>query len=388
MIKPIEEILEKIELPESAYTKAIERYKAIGDWLGRSDSKVSVFNPHIGPQGSFNIGTAIKPIRSDEYDLDLYCALKDGLNVNNTTQEQLKNIVGEELKAYAKAQGIKSPVGEKRRCWRIDYADGVSFHIDILPAIPHSLHRREKVQALMLESGQSEQIAKNVSELTMAITDNSDQMKYSTLNDDWPLSNPEGFAIWFRQQMEKSPQYLNERAMVLNAAKIEDVPIYRWKTPLQKVVQLLKRHRDVMFENKPDSQPISIIITTLAARAYSGEADVSLALTNVLGSMLDLLAPTEPIVPNPVNPAEDFADKWNEEAHKHDNLRDNFRLWVRQASSDFASILNASNTSDVADLTRQALDVKLEKLHVSPAIVTARSTKKISSDSASPWLGR
>jgi hypothetical protein len=37
-------------------------------------------------------------------------------------------------------------------------------------------------------------------------------------------------------------------------------------------------HRDRMFENDPDGKPISVIITTLAARAYGGETDVYSAL--------------------------------------------------------------------------------------------------------------
>ena len=60
------------------------------------------------------------------------------------------------------------------------------------------------------------------------------------------------------------------------------MPAYKEKkSPLQRVVQILKRHRDLMF-NGDESKPISIIITTLAARAYNKETDVLDALVNVV----------------------------------------------------------------------------------------------------------
>lgn len=43
---------------------------------------------------------------------------------------------------------------------------------------------------------------------------------------------------------------------------------------LQRIVQILKRHRDIMF-NGDEDKPISIIITTLASRAYRGETNLS-----------------------------------------------------------------------------------------------------------------
>ena len=48
-----------------------------------------------------------------------------------------------------------------------------------------------------------------------------------------------------------------------NKLEIEDVPTYRVKTPLQMAIQLLKRHRDIYFQNNNENAPISIIITTL-----------------------------------------------------------------------------------------------------------------------------
>tara|TARA_R110002072_G_scaffold5527_1_gene35280 strand:+ start:4196 stop:5383 length:1188 start_codon:yes stop_codon:yes gene_type:complete len=386
--KIVDEIIEKIELPESAYEKASERYHSIGKWLGRNGSNLARFDPHIGPQGSFNVGTATRPPQSDDYDLDLYCLLESELSVDNVSQDQLKSMVGDELEAYLKANSVSEPLAEKRRCWRIEYADGVSFHIDILPGIPHASVRRDQILSLMLEAGSIEKdLAENLSDKTMAITDTNDA-DYLEISGAWPTSNPEGFAIWFRQQMKRSSAYLSERVVALNAASIDEIPVYRWKTPLQKAVQLLKRHRDVMFKTAPDSKPISIIITTLAAQAYGGESDVSSALKNILASMRGYINEIKPLVPNPVNPSEDFADKWYDPGHSEHNLEENFKNWVRQAALDVERILSAGHSSDVADLVSTAFEVKLKarKVPAAPAIVTSRSPDRISRDSASPWL--
>ena len=56
-------------------------------------------------------------------------------------------------------------------------------------------------------------------------------------------------------------------------ATIEEVPTYELKTPLQRAIQLLKRHRDVMFADNPEVAPISMILTNLSGRAYNGEEE-------------------------------------------------------------------------------------------------------------------
>ena len=57
-------------------------------------------------------------------------------------------------------------------------------------------------------------------------------------------------------------------------------------------------------------KPISIIITTLAAQAYRGETDLQETTLGLLDRMLGLINHETLRVPNPVNPEEDFADKW------------------------------------------------------------------------------
>ena len=93
----LKRILEKIELPDGAYEKADKRYQDIGEWLHRPDSSCAEYDPHVFSQGSFRLGTAIKPDSDDEYDLDMGCNLRNGLSKCLITQEQLKHHIGNEL---------------------------------------------------------------------------------------------------------------------------------------------------------------------------------------------------------------------------------------------------------------------------------------------------
>lgn len=70
-----------------------------------------------------------------------------------------------------------------------------------------------------------------------------------------------------------------------------------------------------MFESNPDDKPISIIITTLAAKAYNGEAGVYDAMNRILATMSTFIKVEDGkyYMPNQSSPQENFADQWNSE---------------------------------------------------------------------------
>jgi hypothetical protein len=89
--------------------------------------------------------------------------------------------------------------------------------------------------------------------------------------------------------------------------------------PLQWVIQAMKRHRDLVFQGqKSVDAPISVIITTLAAKAYQGERDVLDALKSITARMLDQFddGAGRSVVLNPILPSENFADKWALKPHR------------------------------------------------------------------------
>ena len=82
----LEKILEAIELPEGAYEKAEKRYKDLGEWLQREESTCVDFDPHVFPQGSFRLGTANRPYKDEEYDLDMGCNLRRAISMSSATK--------------------------------------------------------------------------------------------------------------------------------------------------------------------------------------------------------------------------------------------------------------------------------------------------------------
>jgi hypothetical protein len=143
---------------------------------------------------------------------------------------------------------------------------------------------------------------------------------------------------------------LTEEKRILAAQrhmKIEDVPDYSVKTPLQRAIQILKRHRDIMFVDDPDNKPVSIIITTLAAKAYNNERDLYDALSTIVEGMprhIQVVGGV-PWVVNPVNPKENFADKWQSRPQRAEN----FTAWLRRVKNDLDTALKKRGINEVSE---------------------------------------
>jgi hypothetical protein len=355
----LQEVSVDLDIPDHAYQKAEDRYKDVGEWLSRPESTCRQFSPHVYPQGSFRFGTVVRPLNDgDDYDLDLGCRLRRGISKATHSQFSLKSLVGVELEKYRQARRIKSNLEEMHRCWRLQYADELEFHMDVVPSIPESLARRVGLVESMAQRGISRDLAQQVAELTGAITDDR-HPGYRSLVEDWRISNSEGYAKWFESRMRLAPTLLQEHAMRARVATIDALPTYRWKSPLQLSIQVLKRHRDVMFRDNPDSKPISIILTTLAARSYRGERDLETSLVSILNGMAQEVQPMEPRIPNPVNPLEDFADRWRDPVYAHLHLEGNFWSWLDRASADLASFQRAASTRQIAETANKMFSTEI-----------------------------
>ena len=382
----LKELLRELDIPPSYYKKAAKRYQSLHDWFKRPESTIRQFDPAVYPQGSFRLGTVIKPLSPDEeYDLDVVCHLVL-LRKTDLSQRALKELIGAEVEAYAKAMGIEAPVKERKRAWRLDYADGVSFHIDVLPCIPED---ELTIRTLVVLHG----VPQNLAASAVALTCTSDPL-YNFATTEWPTSNPVGYGTWFEQQMEVTSTFERRKQLVKEGAydKEEKVPVYELKTPLQQSVQLLKRHRDSMFAAHPELKPISMIITTLAAKAYGGEEDLDDALRGILERMPDHVQSSEPRVPNPTNPGEDFANKWAEKRE----LEDNFWLWHKRASRDFYAIASENDPKQLIKLADDRFAVTLSEARAKEivgagvaSVVTMRDTPHIIvRGGPSPWSNR
>jgi len=131
---------------------------------------------------------------------------------------------------------------------------------------------------------------------------------------------------------------LQHSDVIKSQADIETLKEYHYKTPLQKAIQLLKRHRDVMFAGDTKNvKPISIIITTIAAELYDNEDNIVDTLTNILTKAEGYIAAhkdgNDYHIDNPTftgGDTENFADKWNE----HPERAAAFFQWLQQAKND------------------------------------------------------
>ncbi|MFC1497345.1 nucleotidyltransferase [Verrucomicrobiota bacterium] len=324
-------LIDELDISETKYQEAEARYEAVGKWLERPDSSVRQYSPEVYVQGSFRLGTVIKPVSEDgEYDIDSVCKLD--LKTSQCSQQQLKLLIGKEIKAYVKAQDMNKPAEEGKRCWTLNYADKSKFHMDILPAIPNASGFR-----VLLESKSA---SSDWTDDAIGITDNT-LPDYDKISIDWPVSNPKGYADWFRMQMSISTSTIYKRTpdLMEKYAAVEDVPTFRFKTPLQRIIQILKYHRDIRYGDDED-KPISIIISTLAAHAYNNEDDLIIALQNVLPRMLNYIEERDGIrwITNPVNPLENFADKWPD----HPEREKKFYEWHAAATESMELFLGAS----------------------------------------------
>lgn len=326
----LEELGKSLDITKEQHDSAVKSYEFVGNWLAAADSPLAKYKPEILPQGSFMLNTMIKPVKEgDELDIDLVCRLEG--KEPHWTQKDVKCIVGDRLKDHGTIRPLVV-IPDGRRCWRLEYAEDTKFHMDILPSVTSSKYK------VLLQQAFSERDIKDFESLAIRITDKKANNYITEQNHIvWLKSNPFGYGIWFEQRASIA----FERA-VLMSESVRPVPNFqRKKYPLHRIVQILKRHRDIMF-NGDENKPISIIITTLAAMAYAKQTDIFTGLLSVIDAIPGLIKERYSQqhnkmikwIPNPVNPEENFADKWAENPIKERN----FYKWIEQVKIDIRQI--------------------------------------------------
>jgi hypothetical protein len=288
-----------IDIPPAIRERAIARYEEVAAYLAHHcPGEGDIFT-----QGSFRLNTVVAPVAaSGEYDMDL--VYKRNVHRDSITKLELKREAGRTLLSYVNSEPYGAPeLGEGKRCWTLDFPDE-PFHVDVLPAIP------------------------NPDELERAILLTDRQLR------EWQRSNPINYADWFRRQMSLELRMLREAAAIAKRMEIEAVPEEELKTTLQRTVQALKRHRDLHFGEDHDKlAPASIIITTLAARAYAGGAGLFEVVSDITGRMASFVEVREGVywIENPVQVGENFAERWKGRPRRAQAFFD----WIEQAHADF-----------------------------------------------------
>lgn len=388
--KFLEQVASEIDIPPGKYQDAVGRYQAVGRWLEEGEYPGCSGELCIYPQGSFRLGTVVRPIRDGieaSYDIDLVCEMP--LRKDQSTPQAVKSNTGDRLREHGTYRKLLDPEG--RRCWTLEYAeqDGVGFHLDVLPAVLDG---------------------RGLLSTALAIT-NKNGSAYS-----WSASDPRGYGTWFdgknaaafESAVFEQKQNIQRRASLIYAS-IDNVPDQLVRTPLQRSIQLMKRHRDLRFNHhdRIDYAPISIIITTLAAHLYGNEADVYSALSGIVGKLEAHAALVEGkdidrslaamgliqkrsdgtwYIGNPVNPAENFADRWHEDNHARARA---FFAWVDALQKDLLNILGEANQRLLEEHLGRVLGTAAVSKHldvlVPPAPVIDTPPRIHIASPAKPW---
>lgn len=300
------ELAEGLNITQTMLEKAETAYHALGEYIRGANDK---WDAAVYPQGSFQLGTVIKPVNDDEqYDVDLVVLVKSPQYDAGTLREEVYRI----LEAHGR---YEEKIENKKPCIRIRYADSSQFHMDIASA--------QEIIQLLDES------------IAIARFNGDDQYFYE-------ISNPKGYIEWFKKTMRYEELQKSYRTMMEQAhTEVEELKLSKMRTPLQKAIQILKRHRDIFFADRDnaDDKPSSIIITTLCAMVYedtyeSYEKDnVYLTVKNMLEKFPGYIKKNsygEYYLQNPSNVGENFLKKWN----SNDGLVTAFEEWVNKARTD------------------------------------------------------
>lgn len=274
---------EQVQLDATRYERMKSAYESVKNWIEEDEVFFKQYNYDVYPHGSVRILTTVKPIGKDEFDLDIAIHLKS--NTPHTPQRiyiELKR----RMEEYAKKYGLT--IEAKNRCMRLNYAG--DFHMDILPGVQEILFDENKLKVPDRELG------------------------------NWVSSNPRGYANWFIAKAN-----LVKESLLAKALKAEKLPSdnFKNKKPLQRGVQLIKRYRDIYFQKDDTYKTSSIILTTIAGQFYQGEESIFDTVDNIVTTIRTKVNQSigRLKILNPVNPNEDFTDKWDRESEFYDAFK-------------------------------------------------------------------
>ena len=94
-----------------------------------------------------------------------------------------------------------------------------------------------------------------------------------------------------------------------------------------------------------DVAPASIIITTIAAKLYDHETDYVELFEKIIKRFAQQIENRSGVywVANPVNAAENFADRWISDLKK----REAFFEWLHKVNADFSKLLTSKTSKEL-----------------------------------------
>lgn len=289
-IDPLDKVLRgmarHIQIPDEIAVQARHDYEQLAFEL--QSGPLRVWAPDVYPQGSVGLGTTVRPLRREEFDIDLILECK--------VVELPPEVVFEAVAAAIESSpSFGARVERLDRCVRIKL--GGKYHLDVVPAtrqVPDST--------------------------AILIPDRCDGGWR------WKGTNPKGYRTWFESKCVVPSVALAKMTEPLPV----EAPADR-KPPLKIAIQLLKRHH--IAHVLDEVRTPSIVITTLSAMGGSG-ADVESTLDRAI-AYLDLVASSDvpQAIMNPAHPSEVITEKWQEEGSYRQ-----FKSWVKEVKANWESV--------------------------------------------------
>ena len=349
----LDQICQALELTAAQLEAARTSYEAVAEWLSGSDNPLLKWID-IYAHGSTGLGTTVKPIGREDFDVDLICKVLRF--TADRPPAELKRIVGDRLKENARYAAM---LEEKKRCWRLNYAR--EYHLDISPTINN------------------------------AKCANGGELVPDKKLREFKPTNPKGYKALFERRAALIPTLRMQKALAAeDRAAVEPFPVHGTaKGILRRTVQILKRHRDVHFlEVVEEIAPISINITTLAAQSYEycvksfvfdSELDVLIATIRLMPHFIDKPVVNGRriyVVANETTVGENFAERWNTEPARAAA----FYEWHAKALADFEALPDLQGIDVIgkslegslgSSVVRKVIDARTD------SISQARTAKKL-----------
>jgi len=262
-----------LQLKPEQHRDAESWYATLSEWLAL-DPEISRYAPEFFPQGSLSLGTTVRPKGRKEFDLDFVVQLRIDFR-RVARPSQLLELIERRLRAHPVVGAF---VSRENRCVRVRIVG--KFHLDVVPACPDVTSGGNCIVVPDLKA------------------------------EGWKPSNPRDYRPWFTYRCAILVKALEAREPLPPQEEHGE------KAPLKLAVQLLKRWRDVSFDDPQlkNLAPASCVLTTVAAASYRGDASVASSVAVAIDGLI--LATSHPVprpILNPVNAKELLNEQWMED---------------------------------------------------------------------------
>ena len=274
----------RIQLSQTDYAKAVDRYEAVNSWIDRKGSPLEDRVDVFYPQGSMAIGAVIAArATNDEFDLDVVAqlALPSWMTPQQVLDLLFNAINGEPGSRY------HGKVRRRTRCVTVEYAD--NMHIDVTPVIRRA-HTPERESWIFHHRAEA-----------------PDEPSFLC------IANPYGFAEWFKTSTPLDANF--SEAYIERATAYEQVAFAAAESEL--VLQLLKRWRNLCYEDRAGRRPPSILLSRLIADAANHTDSLSEELLHQARHLLAVFRTADRDgrlvhIANPVCGEDVLTDRWPE----------------------------------------------------------------------------